>query len=144
MAIHKLDLPLSSVHSSETGTFRVSRCRRCGIVIGFGEQCDFCSDRHDEHVDQPGEYIGRHHTEWSTTVDQLIAQGDPDQAEFLLWRLLDAADAEAEARGAPPFERHYTRLTQVARGRKDIALEARIKERYEHCRRLAMQAARSS
>jgi hypothetical protein len=139
MTIHKPDLPLSGVHSSAGGVFTVSRCRRCGIVIGFGEQCDVCTTRRD-HVDEPGEYLGRHHTEWSATVDALIAQGDEDEAEFLLWRLLDAAEAEAQHRGAPPFERHYGRLRRLAQGRKDTVLAARIEARYEHCCRVASES----
>src|SRR5437870_3941607 len=95
MAIHKPDLPLGGTHSLPVGYYTVTRCRRCGIVVGYGDRCDFCLHRRDDHQDQPGEHVGRHHSEWSATVDELLVQGDEDEAELLLWRLIDAAEAEA-------------------------------------------------
>ena len=143
MAIHKIDLPLSGERSLPGGYFTISRCRRCGIIVGYGDRCEFCLDRPSDHVDAPGEHIGRHHTEWSPTVDELLVQGDEDEAELLLWKLIEAAESEARMTGAVPFERHYTRLTQLARRRKDSALALRVRERYEECCALAARAERS-
>src|SRR5215210_5748598 len=125
MPIHRPELPLSGLHGTVEGYVTISRCRRCGIVIGFGDRCDFCNDRTNAHVDEPGDYIGRHHTEWVTTVDELLIQGDEDQAEFILWRLVDAAEAEALVARVPPFERHFARLTQLAKRRGDERLATR-------------------
>jgi hypothetical protein len=135
MAVHRPELPLSGQHSLPDGYSKISRCRSCGILVGFGDRCDVCLDRPKDAIDGPGEYRGRHHTEWTTTVDELIIQGDDDAAEFLLLRLVDATEAEAMVAGVPPFERHFHRLSQIAHRRGDSKLEARIKERYEDCAR---------
>lgn len=133
MAVHRPELPLSGEHSLPGGYATISRCRSCGIVIGFGERCDVCTERPSGHVDAPGEYRGRHHTEWTSTVDELIIQGDDDEAEFLLLRLLDATEAESLLAGVPPFERHFRRLAQIAQRRGDKKFEARVVARYEQC-----------
>lgn len=117
---------------SGAGTY-ASRCRRCGIVIGFGEHCDFCQQRHTGYVDAPGEYMGRHHTEWIATVDQLVLQGHIDAAEFLLVRLVDATEAESLLTGVPPFERHFSRLGQIVRSRGDDKLSRDLRRRYKEC-----------
>lgn len=135
MAVHRPELPLSREHSLPDGYLTISRCRRCGIVVGYGDRCDVCLDRPDDAVDAPGEYRGRHHTEWTATVDELIIQGDEDEAEFLLLRLVEATEAEAHVAGVPPFERHFHRLAQIARRRGDKKLEARILARYQDCAR---------
>ena len=111
----------------------VTRCRRCGILIGMGEHCDFCQQRPTDHVDAPGEYQGRHHTEWIATLDELLLQGDTDAAEFLLVRLVDASEAESLLAGVPPFERHFTRLGQIARSRGDETLSRELKRRFRAC-----------
>jgi hypothetical protein len=137
MALHKPGLPLSGEHSLPDGYTTISRCRRCGIVIGYGDRCELCIDRRVPVEDAPGEYRGRHHSEWAATVDELVIQGDDDEAEFILFRLIDATAAEATLRGVPPFERHFRRLAQIARRRCDTKLEAKIVARYEECARQA-------
>ena len=133
MAAHRPELPLSGEHGSGGGYRTVSRCRRCGIVIGFGDRCDLCLHRSADDIDEPGSYKGRHHTEWAATVDELIIQGDDDEAEFLLLRLVDATEAATLLAGVPPFERHFRRLAQIARRRGDRTFEAQVIDRYEHC-----------
>ena len=133
MALHRPDLPLSGEHALRGGYMRITRCRRCGIVIGIGDRCGFCQGRPSDHVDAPGEYVGRHHTEWVTTVDELLIQGDDDAAELLLWKLVDAAEAESLVAGVPPFERHFTRLGQLAKRRNDPRLAAEVRARYDDC-----------
>lgn len=139
MAVHRPDLPLSGEHSLPMGYSTISRCRRCGIVIGFGDRCDVCVERTDDRADAPGEYMGRHHTEWVTTIDELLIQGDDDEAESLLVRLLDATEAEALLAGVPPYERHFRRLAQIARRRGDTRFEAKVLARYEECARRSHQ-----
>jgi hypothetical protein len=133
MAVHRPELPLSGEHSLRGSYVTITRCRRCGIVIGFGDRCGFCQSRPSDHIDAPGEYVGRHHTEWVTTVDELLIQGDDDDAEFLLWKLVDAAEAESLIAGVPPFERHFTRLVQLANRRDDPRLAAEVRARYDSC-----------
>jgi hypothetical protein len=140
MSIHRPELPLSGEHSLPDGYFRVNRCRRCGFVIGYGERCDVCISRKPNQPDGVGEYMGRHHTEWIATVDELLIQGNDDDAEFLLWKLIEAAESETLETGVAPFERHFTRLTQLARRRKDSMLAADVHERYERCRQAAAEA----
>jgi hypothetical protein len=118
---------------------KVNRCRSCGFVIGFGDKCEVCLDRPTDAIDSPGEYRGRHHTEWAATVDELIIEGDDDAAEFLLLRLLDATEAEASVAGVPPIERHFHRLAQIAHRRGDTKLEAQVKARYDDCARSAAE-----
>ena len=138
MSIHRPDLPLSGEHSLPGGHYRIRRCTRCGIVIGYGERCDFCVNRPADYVEQPGDYVGRHHTEWAATVDELIIQRDDDGAEFLLLRLIQAVENEVALTGVAPFERHFARLTQIAKRRGDKKLASRVHEQYEHCRRIAL------
>lgn len=133
MASQKSEFQLSSVHSFADGYASVSRCRRCGIVIGFGDRCEYCIEHPSGHDDAPGDYFGRHHSEWTTTVDELLIQGDDDQAEFLLWKLIDATEIEAKVAHAPPFERHFTRLIQLARRRGDERLARETRDRYVAC-----------
>ena len=142
MALHKPELPLSGQHSLPDGYATISRCRRCGIVIGFGDRCELCTDPRRAGNDAPGDYRGRHHSEWSPTVNELIIQGDDDEAELLLLRLIDATVAEATRRGVPPYEGHFRRLGQIARRRGDTKLEAQVAARYEDCVRQARGARR--
>jgi hypothetical protein len=113
-------------------------------VVGYGDRCDFCLHDRDDHRAQPGEYIGRHHSEWSPTVDELLLQGDDVEAELLLWRLIDAAEAEARVTGTPPYDRHYTRLMQIADRRHDDALVGRIEAQHEECVRVAQRVRNQS
>jgi len=110
-----------------------NRCRRCGILVGLGDHCDFCQQRPTGYVDGPGEYMGRHNTEWIPTLDQLLLEGDTDAAEFLLVRLVDATEAESLLTGVPPFERHFSRLGQIARSRGDDKLSRDLRRRLEEC-----------
>jgi hypothetical protein len=113
------------------------RCRRCGIVIGYGDRCDFCLEQPSDHVDEPGQHLGRHHTEWIPTVEVLIGQGDLDAAEFLLWRLVEATEAESLIAQVPPLEQHFRRLGWIARQRGDEALATRLRRRSAECRAAA-------
>lgn len=99
----------------------------------MGEHCDWCQQRLTGYVDAPGEYMGRHHTEWIATLDQMLLQGDNDAAEFLLVRLVDATEAESLLAGVAPFERHFTRLGQIARSRGDDKLSRDLRRRFKEC-----------
>lgn len=140
MTVPRRDLPLSNVHSLRNDRPGTStRCRRCGIVVGWGDQCDFCRDRSAAaaHVDAPGEHVGRHHTEWVATVDELLVERLDDEATFLLRRLVDTVEAEVGAAGVPPYRRHFSLLADLARRRGDHQLARRTEERYDACVRLA-------
>lgn len=84
-------------------TFKATRCRRCGIVIGFGDCCNWCQHRPTGYVDAPGEHQGRHHTEWIGTVQVLVEEDDSYALGLLLPRLVRAAAAEAEITGQPSY-----------------------------------------
>lgn len=128
MAVHR-SLPLGNERSKYEMAPASRRCRRCGIVIGFGDRCDFCVERAADHEDAPGEHLGRHHTEWIPTVEALIAEGDLDAAEFLLWRLVEATEQEASTDHVPPLEQHFRRLGWIARQRGDEVLAAQLRKR---------------
>ena len=134
MALHSSSMPLGGEHGQPNFHPSVSRCRRCGIVIGYGDRCDFCIDRPSEHVDAPGEHMGRHHTEWIPTVEALITDGDLDAAEFLLWRLVEATESEALLAGVPPLEQHFRRLGWIAQKRGDHELAKRLRQRCDECK----------
>jgi hypothetical protein len=131
MAVHRL--PLGGEHRQSEIRPATLRCRRCGIVIGYGDRCDFCLDRPDDHVDAPGEHMGRRHTEWIPTVEVLIADHDVDTAEFLLWRLVEATEAETLLTGVAPVEQYFRRLGYLARQRGDDTLAERLRARYKAC-----------
>ena len=142
MARHGSRLVLSELHGSRGGVGRVRRCRRCGIVIAFGERCDVCIQHPAAYVDGPGEHAGRHHSEWVPTVNELFVEGDWDGAESLLWKLLAAAEAESRLTGRSPFEGHYRRLAQLAERRQDHRLAAQVRRRHQSWRdRTATDAA---
>ncbi|MBM3672893.1 MAG: hypothetical protein FJW86_12045 [Actinobacteria bacterium] len=131
MAVQHSPLPLGG-ERSQPGMAPLARCcRRCGIIIGFGDRCDFCLRRPADHEDAPGQHLGRHHTEWIPTVEALIADGDLDAAEFLLWRLVEATEAEARVAQVPPLEQHFRRLGWIARQRGDEALATQLRKRSE-------------
>ena len=122
---------LSKPHGSQDDHGRVRRCRRCGIVIAFGERCDVCIQHPDVYVDGPGEHAGRHHSEWVPTVNELIVEGDWDGAESLLWKFVATAEAESRLTGRAPFEGHYQRLAQLAERRQDHNLAAHLRRRHQ-------------
>ena len=94
-------------------TFKATRCKRCGIVIGFGDRCDWCQHRPTGHVDGPGEYQGRHHSEWIGTVQVLAEEDDVYALQLLLPRLVAAAQAEAKATGKPSYGWYDDQLGQL-------------------------------
>ena len=104
-------------------TFKATRCKRCGIVIGFGDRCDWCQHRPTGHVDAPGEYQGRHHSEWIGTVQAPVAAvGEPDDdptalAAGRLERSNRDVVGEAHARRPGCRERRVWLLTGYARQR---------------------------
>ena len=100
-------------------TSKATRCRRCGIVIGRGERCDLCASRPGAHADAPGEYEGRHHSEWISTVHVLIQEGDDAAAETLLRRLAAAAAAESEVTGQPTTTWYTEQLTGLETRARD-------------------------
>ncbi len=128
MAIHR-SLPLGNERTQYGRAPASRRCRQCGIVIGFGERCDFCLERASDHEDAVGEHRGRHHTEWIPTVEALIGEGDLDAAEFLLWRLVEATEQEALTQHVPPLEQHFRRLGWIARQRGDEMLATQLRKR---------------
>lgn len=141
MAVHHSSLPLGGEHSQPGMSPAARRCRRCGIVIGYGERCDFCIERPLDQVDEPGQHLGRHHTEWIPTVETLIADGNLDAAEFLLWRLVEATEAEALIAHVPPLEQHFRRLAWIARQRGDETLAAQLRKRSEQCKAASIRDA---
>ncbi|MSO79704.1 MAG: hypothetical protein EXQ79_08875 [Acidimicrobiia bacterium] len=128
MAVHR-SLPLGNERGAYGTAAASRRCRRCGIVIGYGERCDFCVEQAHDHEDGPGEHLGRHHTEWIPTVEALIGESDLDAAEFLLWQLVEATEQETLTEHVPPLELHFRRLGWIARQRGDEALAVKLRKR---------------
>lgn len=90
---------MSLTHPISSHLLRATRCRRCGIVIGFGDTCDWCQHRPTGHIDDAGEYFGRHHTEWIGTVRVLFDEKDYAALQVLLPHLVATARAEAANTG---------------------------------------------
>ena len=140
MALHKPELPLSGQHSLPDGYATISRCRRCGIVIGFGDRCDLCIDPRVPTTTlrgSTGAVTTANGRRRSTSSSSRATTTKPSSSSL---RLIDATVAEATLRGVPPFERHFRRLAQIARRRGDTKLEAQIAARYEDCVRQARGA----
>jgi len=142
MTVHRL--PLGGENRQPEIRAKTLRCRRCGIVIGYSDRCDFCLEQASDHVDAPGEHMGRHHTEWIQTVEVLIAENDTDTAEFLLWRLVEATEAETLLTGVAPVEQYFRRLGYLARQRGDNTLAERLRTRYKACCATASRAAQDA
>ena len=94
-------------------TFKATRCRRCGIVIGYGDRCDWCQHRPTGHVDAPGEHHGRHHSDWIGTVQVLTEEDDSYALMLLLPQLVAAAEAEAQVTGQPGYGWYAEQLKQL-------------------------------
>lgn len=94
-------------------TFKATRCRRCGIVIGYGDRCDWCQHRPTGHVDAAGEYQGRHHSEWIGTVQVLVEEDDVYALGLLLPHLAAAAKREADITGQPGYGWYEDQLAQL-------------------------------
>ncbi len=80
--------------------------------------------------DKPGEYNGRHYTEYVDEATELKRQGKADEAAALLLALVDATEAEAKAEKIIVAPWYYEQLAIVYRGQKDYAAEVAILERY--------------
>ncbi len=80
--------------------------------------------------DKPGEYKGRHYTEYVDQVTELKRQGKLDEAEALLLALIDATEAEAKAEKTIVAPWYYEHLAIVYRTQKDYASEVSVLERY--------------
>ena len=96
-------------------TYKATRCRRCGIVVGFGDTCDWCQLRPTGHVDAPGDHMGRHHSEWIGTVRVLTEEDDTYALAQLLPALVAAAEAEAAATGRPGHGWYAEQLAALER-----------------------------
>ena len=94
-------------------TFKATRCKRCGIVIGYSDRCDWCQHRPTGHVDAPGEYHGRHHSEWIGTVQVLTEEDDTHALQLLLPQLVQAANDEADVTGQHRYGWYADQLAQL-------------------------------
>jgi hypothetical protein len=77
-----------------------------------------------------GFYKGRHYTEYVDEAQHLITENKLEDAEKLLFELVNATEDEAHQNnwGVAPW--YYERLAAVYRKRKDTESEIRILERF--------------
>lgn len=80
--------------------------------------------------DKPGEYKGRHYTEYVDEVKALKRQGKVEEAEALLLHLVDATEAEAQAEKTKVAPGYFEQLAIIYRTRKDYAAEVDLLDRY--------------
>ncbi len=84
--------------------------------------------------EDPGNYKGRHYTEYVEPVKALKRLGKYEEAEQLLLALVDAVESEANdqkrrfAFSPPPW--YYDELAKIYRRAKDYPSEIAILERY--------------
>ncbi|MGQ0669703.1 MAG: HIRAN domain-containing protein [Actinomycetota bacterium] len=78
----------------------------------------------------PGTIDGRHYTAYVEEVRRLRREGNDEEAERLLLRLVDAVEAEARAEGWGVAPWYYEQLAIIYRKRKDHEAEVAILERY--------------
>ena len=95
-----------------------------------GEASDNTDDEDDEAHSGPGFVRGRHFTEYVEDVKELRRSGREDEAESLLFDLVEASEAEAfsEDLGVAPW--YYEQLAVLYRSRGDGVGEVAILERF--------------
>ena len=81
-------------------------------------------------MEKPGNYRGRHFTEWVDTVKQLKRGNKLDEAIVLLEGLVGATEAESKATGLGVAPWYYEQLAIIHRKRKSPAAEVAILDRY--------------
>ena len=72
-----------------------------------------CQHRPTGHVDAPGEYHGRHHSEWIGTVQVLTEEDDTYALQLLLPQLVNAANDEADVTGQHRYGWYAEQLKQL-------------------------------
>jgi hypothetical protein len=77
-----------------------------------------------------GRVRGQHYTEYVEVVKTLRRAGQDQEAERLLFELVDATEEEARSRGTGVAPWLYEQLAIIYRKRKDFVAEVAILERY--------------
>ncbi len=77
-----------------------------------------------------GYVAGKHFTEYVDTVKALKREGELDEAERLLLRLVEATEAENRVEGYGVAPWYYEQLAIIYRKREDYGKEIAILERY--------------
>ncbi len=80
--------------------------------------------------DKPGQYKGRHYTEYVDEFKELKRQGKLEEAETLLLGLIDATESEAKAEKTIVAPAYYEHLAIVYRTQKNYSAEVGVLEPY--------------
>lgn len=77
-----------------------------------------------------GKLRGRHYSTHAAEVRALKRKGRLEEAERLLWEIVEVVEREARAKHSAPAPWYYEQLAILARKRKDYAAEVAVLERY--------------
>lgn len=87
----------------------------------------YCKDLEDN---KPGNYKGRHFTEYRNSILEMKRANENNEAIDLLLNLADAVEAESEAQNCGPAPWYYEQLAILYRKEKQHENEVGILERY--------------
>lgn len=84
----------------------------------------------NEPILKPGYYKGRHYSSYPADVLDLMREGNLDEAEELLYMLVEATESESvyDKTGVAPW--YYDRLAVLYRKQKNLEKEYKILERF--------------
>ena len=116
------------------------KCPQCGKELHIDEKyagqsgrCQQCQQpiTVPNAQERPGLVDGLHYTKYVDRVKQLKKQGELQDAELLLLRLVDATEEESRETEHDVAPGYYEQLAVIYRKNGDLPSELRILERYE-------------
>lgn len=101
------------------------------LCVSYPEDCEMdLGLRAADDKPTVGRVRGRHYTVYVEEVKTLRRAGQDQDAEHLLFELVDATEEEARSRGTGVAPWFYEQLTIIYRKRRDFVAEVAILERY--------------
>ncbi|MGE5282728.1 MAG: hypothetical protein ACM3N0_10490 [Chloroflexota bacterium] len=77
-----------------------------------------------------GEVAGKHYSEYASEVKTLRSEGREEEAEKLLWRLVEATESEARVQGCGVAPFYYEQLAISYAKRGECGAEIAVLERF--------------
>ncbi|ALD11798.1 hypothetical protein AES38_01470 [Clavibacter capsici] len=102
--------------------------RKGGSVSDLAEAESY-EARHTR-ADAAGSFRGKHFTEWASRVDQLRAEGRPDESLALAYECIEATERQHAIDGTGVAPGYYRDAAVVLRAQKRFVEEVQVLERY--------------